>query len=775
MKYVCPGYLKYKCAYSEEYYSWDTERDSGEDYFLFRGDVCSNDPHFYQVCDTEIGGEVTNTNLLCEHYLCDVDHASSDKKRILLSKELGSLHGDLACKNTELNKAGLEDDTVLPSGAKLHSSQICDRQCDVRFCEDEGVCNGYTYGFHCISDFNKRNRYMPPQEVCDGNQNCFHGEDEESCLVTNKTQSSCKHYLTGKQVPVYNFTRCTRIDLSPYASLAFSYCDLSDLVLYQTNCSDPSLVGVTCKINGYDSKVSNVLICSYDNLDVCDDKIERKCLRTNSCNVHKHHMCDETNDCTDKADETDVICLSKTKATCKRRVGIKSELPIPIHWLKDGVRDCENGLDEIGDWPTCGVGKSLRYVSSKDIECKNVFICRAGDPRYEELENLCDGLERCGNENEICSVSNRPQSLAISAHTTNRGLTKSLTYCLQGLSNLEQLVSAVCVTEKFVFPKQNIFGAANTLVIVPNNKQICDHMYGEQYLYTSCTGHCKSATCPLRTIPRYEVCPSQLPGRIGTIVNNEYLIFVTKSYGNVFTNRYFVCDNTEQCIDYEKVCDLVHDCNDGSDEVQCTNHFKCNSSTKLIPKAKKCDGQIDCFDLSDECNEKCSKEILEGHLLKGVSWLIGLLAILANVTIIVKCLRTLKRCKTLPALINRLLILIIALGDFFIGCYLFIIASYDTVVFKTSYCHQQLTWITRFECSIIGVISTIGSQISLFAMTGLSIVRMHGIWNSMKIPGEVTRIKILKAVLLLLILIFNSTTIAIILLHIKRHDIYIYI
>ena len=304
MKYVCPGYLKYKCAYSEEYYSWDTERDSGEDYFLFRGEVCSNDPHFYQVCDKEIGGEVTNSKLLCEHYLCDIDHTSSDKKRILVSKELGSIHGDLACKNTELNKAGLEDDTDLPSGAKLHSSQICDGQCDVRFCEDEGVCNGYTYGFHCISIWNKKNRYMPPQEVCDGNQNCLHGEDEENCSVTNKTEASCKHYLTGKQVPVFNFTRCTRMDLSPYASLAFSYCDLSDLVLYQTNCSDPSLVGVTCKIDGYDSKVSNVLICSYYNLDVCDDKIERKCLRTNSCNVHKHHMCDETDDCTDKADET---------------------------------------------------------------------------------------------------------------------------------------------------------------------------------------------------------------------------------------------------------------------------------------------------------------------------------------------------------------------------------------------------------------------------------------------------------------------------------------
>ena len=207
---------------------------------------------------------------------------------------------------------------------------------------------------------------------------------------------------------------------------------------------------------------------------------------------------------------------------------------------------------------------------------------------------------------------------------------------------------------------------------------------------------------------------------------------------------------------------MINDCDDGSDEDMCTNHIICDSSTKFIPKTKKCDGHIDCFDFSDECNEQCSKEILEGYLLKTVSWLIGLLAVLANLTIIVKCLKALNRCKTLPALMNRLLILVIALGDFFIGCYLVIIASFDTVVFKTSYCHRQYIWITGFECSIIGVISTIGSQISLFSMTCLSIVRMHGIWNSMKIPGEVTRIKFLKAVLVILTLLFTSAAIAVI-------------
>ena len=256
-----------------------------------------------------------------------------------------------------------------------------------------------------------------------------------------------------------------------------------------------------------------------------------------------------------------------------------------------------------------------------------------GDPGYVELEKLCDGIETCGNENKICSVSNRPQSLAVSVRTTDKGLTKSLSYCLPGLSDLEQLTER-CVTEQHIYPDKNIFGVTKTSVILPHKKQTCDHMYGEQYFYTSCTGRCINATCPLRNVPRYEVCPDQYPHRIGTIVNNEYLIFVTKSYGNIYTSRYFVCDDKIKCIEYSKVCDLIYDCHDKSDEANCSNSFKCISTNKLIPKTKKCDGHVDCIDYSDECNDQCSKEILEGYWLKGLSLIKGLLAVVANLAII---------------------------------------------------------------------------------------------------------------------------------------------
>ena len=601
--------------------------------------------------------------------------------------------------------------------------------------------------------------------VCDGKEHCPNGEDEANCTVIKDTESSCRHVATGNFVPIHNFTRCTKVDKSAFFEPLhkFKYCELADVTLHQTNCSDTSKVGMTCEINGYNSSVSKYLICFDDEIGACDDNIDAKCFKTQSCKVHKHLLCDNKGDCDDFADETHQICSSKTKKTCTRRFGAKVELPIPKSWLRDGVRDCENGVDESENWPTCGEGSTSRYVSEDEVgSCENVYICTTGNQGYIELDRLCDGLESCGNENMVCLGSSRTEVLSTSVRTVDMGLTKILSFCVKGLDNLRQLEN-ICVSEKFVFPDEEIFGLnTKTSVIIPIKSSTCDHMFGELYVYTSCLGRCIGAICPLRNIPRYEVCPDQFPERVGTVVNSEYLIFLTKSYGSVYSNRYFVCDDKIKCIDYSKVCDLVYDCMDGSDEAECTNNFKCESTGKLIPKTSKCNGHIDCADLSDECNEQCSKEILEGTFLKGLSWLIGILAITTNVVIVGNSLWTIRCCRTTVALFNRLFISIIALGDFFVGCYLFTIATYDTIIFNKGYCQKQISWITSLECSAIGIFSTIGSQLSLFSMTGLSIVRIYGIMNSMRIPGEITVMVRVKTVATLFSLVLVSAVIAVV-------------
>ena len=366
----------YKCVYTNEYY-----RDVKLDEKLM-GSLCSNDPHFYQVCGTELSWQVTNTELLCEFYLCEV----LDNKGWVFSSFVFFTRGDkcdVSCSNTDLNKVGCEDQdketkVALPSGELVNPSVICNDVCDARNCEDEAECNGYKYGLYCMRYGTLT--YTFQRRICDRYKHCDNGEDEANCSVTDTTLTSCKHVDRGHLVPVHNFTRCALMGDS-VSSVINQYCNLKDLAMQQTNCSDLQRVGLSCEINGYLSTVSKylvVIICYDDKISACDDGIDSNCLWTKSCSAHKHVLCDNKTDCVDLADENHPDCRAKTRATCKRRVGNMDELPIPIPWLKDGVWDCQNGADEINDWPTCGKGETQRFVSSDEVECENVFLCMTG-------------------------------------------------------------------------------------------------------------------------------------------------------------------------------------------------------------------------------------------------------------------------------------------------------------------------------------------------------------------------------------------------------------
>ena len=759
----------YKCTHSDVYFNqtWGTLGRFGVTA------VCKNDPHVYQACG--FNTQITNTNVLCGGLFCNSKYIKCDKN-CSVNNYCPVSQINITPVPQEIPVTGYTTTAIYSTTAvrEYSSTELCNDKCVFR-CMDESDCNGYKYGINCT--YSGKDRYISVKEICNVKNDCDEGEDEQGCNVTESTQHSCTHYyskvLYNKtiKVPIFNYTRCSAFDITRtyYHKRIYPYC-LN--YLDQTNCSDIERVGGYCDITGYMSSVSKYMICyDYDEtlgstVKICDDDLQNNCLSPSTstdCRIHKHRMCDGAWDCPDGSDELHDLCEYMTKEfQCVRRFSFKISMMvgIPVSWIMDNVVDCMDGMDEyVADQSFCGnkIDKTYRLKQSNET-CKNVYLCPKGDKPYVKLEQLCDGLETCGDgaETEVCRIARDFPPI-------------NKTTLYQG-SRRDICDDSNCEVKEFIQPWiADVFGITKLELIVPTSMVNCSHLFGEYYLFLSCMDLCLDAPCPLnknRTL-LYDSCPGQYPDRIYTLANNSFLTFVEKSKKGLYHQDYFQCNNS-RCVEYKQVCDLIDDCGDMSDELNCANHMICEdtlNSTKhqFISLSQRCDGIYDCFDLSDECNDICGKRILENLTLQISSWIMGVLALTFNSYTVFCGIKTIKHCGTERMLTNKAMVSLIGSGDLFIGLYLVLLSFYDSFVYGNGFCRYQADWYTGTACSIFGIISTVGSQVSLFAMTALSIIRMYVLtFKKMSIPGPANRITAIKLGFLVAGIITISLAIAVI-------------
>ena len=426
----------------------------------------------------------------------------------------------------------------------------------------------------------------------------------------------------------------------------------------------------------------------------------------------------------------------------KLRYRHKEKLRIPASWINDGIEDCLTGEDEFNIWPTCKFLDTLRQVSDNRT-CQNTFLCTQSSSEHIELEQLCDDKENCGKESSVCHAARLTKQPFVSPQLYQRH--KHVLHCLPGMKSLENFRGS-CSKKVFMNSNYPTFGVSNSAVLfIPKSSISCKHLFGELYIYMSCMKKCSDMECPLAPLGP-KSCSQDSFTKTWTLSGNKKLTFVIKAR-NEYHNNLYQCGNIK-CVSYEKVCNLVNDCGDNSDERHCNNSFQCKASKRFIYITSKCDGFIDCSDHSDECNTDCGKSIISGILLKVLAWIIGVSAICLNGITLFKLLFS-SWSANLSARANRIFRILVTIGDFLTGLYLVLIAIIDSLIFGETYCQKQLVWQSSGYCAVLGVISTFGANISLYSMTCLSIFRATSLNNWGVATEEFLKFKLLSIIFVL--------------------------
>ncbi|XP_028137681.2 basement membrane-specific heparan sulfate proteoglycan core protein isoform X7 [Diabrotica virgifera virgifera] len=511
-------------------------------------------------------------------------------------------------------------------GKCIPRNKVCNRKYDCDDLSDERNCPCQPDDFRCENGF-----CIPSAQRCDGTHQCQDRSDEIGC-----DQKQCKPYQwrCDDGTCIDQIERCNQIPNCPDRSdeIGCNVCSLD-----QFRCSDGTCLDLNKRCDGVedckhseDEENCGASSCSSEQFTCASGQcVDRKlrCNKNYDCLDHSDEdncvcqpdevlcgdgtcvfgkKCDHISDCLDRFDELGCTGFCDiTEFQCGNGKCISEKLRC------DGFQDCLDNSDEQNCVDACPNGQ---------FRCDN-GICL--DPRRR-----CDGYADCpgGTDEDNCAGDkNVTSQCKDSEFDCGEGHCISLTYrcdsyddCKDGRDERD---CGLCSEDEFECTyDKNCIDASKQCDGVSDcgdnsDEENCQRTPSPPQRCNSQQWRCDDGTCidAHRQCDGVNDCPDnsdEIPDLCRVCANNQ-----------------FQCIDNFNCISLSLRCNGRNDCNDGSDEYNCPTQpptyppptepppvvcpegqLPCRSQPDQC--ARYCDGRADCNDFSDETNCSTSSDNL---------------------------------------------------------------------------------------------------------------------------------------------------------------------